>query len=130
MADAHSAYALIRHIQSASPILLAAPALAALALHRISHEMGQGTLAVSLRLLALSLVTRLLSLWISSALGRDPFFLALALASHSAASWIFVQAVFKRWSLTVQAATLAERYRRDPGREIAELSQRVVSRAD
>jgi hypothetical protein len=30
-----------RHIQSASPILLAAPALAALALHRISHEMGQ-----------------------------------------------------------------------------------------
>lgn len=130
MADAHSGYAFIRHIQSASPILLAAPALAALALHRISHEMGQGTLAVSLRLLALSLVMRLVSLWIgSSAMSRKPLFYALALAAHSAASWIFTQAIFQRWSLTVRAASLAERYQRDPAREIAELSRRLVHRA-
>ena len=127
MADAHSSYALIRHIQSASPILLAAPALVALALHRISHEMGQGTLALSLRLFAISLVLRLVSLWISSAMGREPLFLGLAFATHAAASWIFVQAVFKRWSLTVQAESLAERYKRNPAREIAELSQRLHS---
>jgi type III secretory pathway component EscS len=129
MADAHSGYAFIRHIQSLSPILLAAPALAALALHRISHEMGEGTLAHSLRLLAVSLVLRLVSLWIgSSAMGREPFYTALALAINSAASWIFVQAIFQRWCLTVQATSLAERYRRDPEREIAELSRRLVQR--
>ncbi len=129
MADAHSGYAFIRHIQSASPILLAAPALAALALHRISHEMGEGTLALSLRLLAVSLVLRLVSLWIgSSAMSREPYYSALALALNSAASWIFVQAIFQRWCLTVQAANLAERYGRDPEREIAELSRRLVQR--
>jgi len=129
MADAQSGYAFIRYIQSASPILLAAPALAALALHRISHEMGQGTLAVSLRVLAVSLVMRLVSLWIgSSPVSRQPYFYALALAAHSAASWIFVQAIFQRWSLTVQAARLAERYKRDPEGEIAELSRRLLQR--
>lgn len=128
MADSHSAYALIRYVQSASPILLAAPALGALALHRISHEMGQSTLAVSLRLLAVSLITRLISLWISSALGRDPFFSVLALGLHAAAAWIFLQAVLKRWSLTLQAASLAERYQRDPARELAELSERLATR--
>ncbi len=129
MADSHSSYTFIRHIQSASPILLAAPALAALALHRISHEMGQGTLAVSLRLLAVSLVMRLVSLWIgSSAVGRDAYCYAFALALQSAASWIFVQAIFQRWSLTVKATRLAERYERDPQREIAELSRRLVQR--
>jgi hypothetical protein len=129
MADAQSGYAFIRYIQAASPILLAAPALAALALHRISHEMGQGTLAVSLRLLAVSLVLRLVSLWIgSSVMGRRPLLYALALAAHSAASWIFVQAIFQRWSLTVQAARLTERYQYDPEGEIAELSRRFVHR--
>lgn len=130
MADARSGYAFIRYLQSASPVLLAAPALAALALHRISHEMGEGRLADSLRLLAVSLVLRLVSLWIgSSAMSREASFYALALAAHSAASWIFAQAIFQRWSLTVQAARLAEQYRRDPEREIAELSRRVAQRA-
>jgi len=124
MADSRSSYAFIRYVQSASPILLAAPALVALALHRISHEMGEGTLTYSLRLLAVSLVLRLASLWIgSSAVGREPYYSALTLALNSASAWIFVQAIFKRWCLTVQASNLAERYRRDPNHEIAELSR-------
>jgi len=70
---------------------------------------------------------RLVALWIgSSAMGRDAFYYALALALYLAAPWIFVQAIFQRWSLTVKATRLAERYKRDPEGEIAELSRRLI----
>jgi hypothetical protein len=129
MADARSGYAVIRQIQSASPLLLAAPAMVALVLHRISHEMGQSRLALFLRLLALSLLLRLVSLWIgSSSFSQEPFYNGFAFATNSAASWIFAQAIFHRWRLTVQAASLAERYKSDPEGEIAELSRRLVQR--
>ncbi len=125
MSDAQSEYRLMRHLQSASPILLAAPALLALLLHRISQEMGGGSLAVSLRFLVAFLVTRLVGLltglgpWVES----TPAAAVVAQAVNWSAPWIFTLALAYRWRLTVFASEMADRYARDPETEIEQLSQ-------
>jgi FtsH-binding integral membrane protein len=92
MNDARSVYPLIRHLQSSSPLLLAAPALVALVLHRISQEMGSGQLAISLRFLVASLVLRLLALMVavSPALASIKAVAAISSAVFFAAPFMFV----------------------------------------
>lgn len=125
MTDTQSAYSVIRHIQSASPLLLGAPALVAVGLHRISHEMGQGQLAVSLRYLVASLLIRLLSLWLTnSPAARSVVALgAAASALFWASHWIFALGVYQRWRLTAAATALAVRYQTNPNAEVAGLAE-------
>jgi hypothetical protein len=131
MSDAQSAYTLMRHLQSASPILLAAPALLALMLHRISQEMGGGSLAVSLRFLVAFLVTRLVGLL--SGLGpwveNIPAVAVLTQAVNWSAPWIFTLALVYRWRVTAFASEMADRYAVDPESEIAQLSQGLAQAA-
>jgi len=123
LADARSAYPLIRHLQSASPILLAAPALVGIVLHRIRQEMGGGQLATSLRFMLAFLVVRLAVLLVGNLPIRDEFpsLLIATQAASWAAPWLFPIAAVKRWNLTVSADALAERYENNPEREIAVL---------
>jgi len=52
--------------------------------------MGEGTLTYSLRLLAVSLVLRLASLWIgSSAVGREPYYSDVAPVCEYGASAVY-----------------------------------------
>ena len=126
MADARSAYPLIRGLQSLSPILLAVPALLAVALHRIRQEMGGGQLATALRLLVAFLVLRLVALLVgTSGLRSDfPWLAALTQAGGWAAPWLFTLAAVQRWRLTISANELERRYESDPHREIAGLFNR------
>jgi hypothetical protein len=123
--DSHSSYAVIRHLQAASPVLLAVPALIAVVLHRIRQEMGGGQLATSLRLMVAFLVLRLVAL---SFLGSPfhehfPAIGALSQACGWAAPWLFPLAAVQRWKVTVSASALVARYETNPAREIAGLSQ-------
>jgi len=122
MVDSRSAYVFIRRLQAASPGLLAVPAAVSLVLHRISQEVGGGRLALSLRLLALFLLMRMLSLF----LGLFPEWPILTVASRTtfwATPWVFLLAVFYRWQMTVSASELARRYEVDPEGEIRVLKQ-------
>jgi hypothetical protein len=123
LADSRSAYALIRHIQSASPLLLAAPALVGLALHRTSQEMGGGQLATSLRFMVVFLLLRLFALLVSVSPGLAgiPGIAVGAQAAGWAAPWLFPLAAVHRWRLTIAASNLADRYESNPEEEIAEL---------
>ncbi len=128
MSDAQSVYPIIRHLQSASPVLLAAPALVALALHRISREMGGGQLATSLRCLVAFLLMRLLALF----LGSYPGVAAFTVASRTvwwSVGWLFLLAVFYRWRVTVSASELADRYEADPEAELAGVSRALALRS-
>jgi hypothetical protein len=120
MVDSHSDYSLIRRLQSASPGLLAVPAAVSLILHRISQEIGGGQLALSLRLLAIFLLMRMLSLFLS----LYPEWTVLTIASRTTfwvTPWMFLLAVFYRWNLTVSASEMARRYENDPARELTDL---------
>jgi hypothetical protein len=129
MADAQSEYPIIRYLQSASPLLLAGPALVGLALHRISVEMGGGQFAISLRYLVAFLLLRLMVLVVNT----SPQLREVAAASIPASAvnwavpWLFAMALAYRWRLTVSASELADRYERNPDEEIAELSQVLQS---
>jgi hypothetical protein len=126
--DSSSVYPLIRVLQAASPVLLAAPALVGLALHRISVEMGGGQLALSLRYLVVFLVFRLAALLVqfSPAIGTWPLSAEVAQALFAAATWLFVLAVASRWHLTISADQLSTRYETDPAAEIARLAGRPI----
>jgi hypothetical protein len=118
MVDSRSSYSFIRRLQAASPGLLAVPAAVSLILHRISREIGGGQLALSLRLLALFLLMRMLSLFLS----LFPEWAILTVLSRTtfwATPWMFLLAVFYRWRLTVSASELAGRYEMDPARELS-----------
>jgi hypothetical protein len=117
MHDARSAYAWIRSLQAASPVLLAAPALVAVVLHRIRQEMGGGEMSASMRYLAAFLVVRLVSLWLGL-LPDAPAATVLSRTLWWAAPWLFLLAVWRRWQVTVFAAQLAERYEEDPEAEL------------
>jgi hypothetical protein len=118
MHDARSAYAWVRYLQAASPVLLAAPALVAVVLHRIRQEMGGGEMSASMRYLAAFLVVRLVSLWLGLLAGV-PAATVLSRTLWWAAPWLFLLAVWRRWQVTVFAAQLAERYEKDPEAELA-----------
>lgn len=122
MHDAQSAYTVIRRLQAASPILLAAPAALSVVLHRIRQEMGGGRLATSLRYLAAFLVMRLVSLWLGLLPEAGPA-TVLSRTLWWAAPWLFVLAVWHRWQVTVSAAELAARYETDPDAELAGVSR-------
>jgi len=126
MQDAHSAWPLIRYLQSASPVLLAVPALLAVVLHRIRQEMGGGQLAVVFRLLIAFLLLRLVALSASVTAIRIefPVLAALGEASGAAAVWLFPMAALRRWQLTVAASELTRRYESNPGAELEQLADR------
>jgi hypothetical protein len=117
MVDSRSDYSIIRRLQAASPGLLAVPAAVSLVLHRISQEIGGGQLALSLRLLAVFLLMRMLSLFLS----LFPEYPVMTIASRTTfwvTPWVFLLAVYYRWRLTVAAAELAQRYETDPEHEL------------
>jgi hypothetical protein len=123
MADSHSAYAIIRSLQSASPILLAVPALLGVALHRVRQEMGGGHFALALRLMIAFLIARLFSLLVGASELHDYGWLAsLSQGSFWAAQWLFALAALERWKLTLAAREMERRYESDPHAEIASLS--------
>jgi hypothetical protein len=126
--DAHSSYAVIRHFQAASPVLLAVPALVAVVLHRIRQEMGGGQLATSLRLMVAFLVLRLVALSFLGSAFHEHFRAigALSQASGWAAPWLFPLAAVQRWKVTVSASALFQRYDTNPAREIAGLSETLT----
>ena len=128
MADARSPYALIRYLQSLSPVLLAAPALIALLLHRIEQDMRGGQLANSLRLVVAFLVLRLIALLImlSPGLANLPIQFMIAKAAGWGAIWLFTLAAAYRWRMTLSARELTQRYLADPKTEIAGLSQMLA----
>jgi len=117
---------LIRHLQSASPVLLAVPALLAIVLHRIRQEMGGGQMAVVFRLLIAFLLLRLIALSASVTAIRVefPILSALGQASGAAAVWLFPMAALKRWHMTISASELARRYESNPGAELEQLAAR------
>ncbi len=128
MFDRQSVYPIIRHLQVASPMLLAAPALVSLVLHRITQEMGGGPLATSLRCLVAFLVMRLLALF----LGLSPGIPVFTVASRTvwwAAAWLFALAVFHRWQVTLAASELADRYEADPDAELAGVTHALALRS-
>ncbi|HWD98776.1 MAG TPA: hypothetical protein VG345_07055 [Bryobacteraceae bacterium] len=126
MQDARSAWPLIRHLQSASPVLLAVPAVLAVVLHRIRQEMGGGQMAVAFRLLIAFLLLRLVALSASvTGIRTDfPILSAIGQAGGAAAIWLFPMAALKRWQMTVAASELARRYESNPGAELEQLAAR------
>lgn len=126
MQDAHSAWPLIRYLQSASPVLLAVPALLGVVLHRIRQEIGGGQLAVVFRLFIAFLLLRLVALSASVTAIRIelPVLAAIGEASGAAAVWLFPMAALKRWQMTVAASELARRYESNPGAELEQLASR------
>jgi hypothetical protein len=131
MQDAHSAWPFIRHLQSASPVLLAVPALLAVVLHRIRQEMGGGQLAVVFRLFIAFLLLRLVALSASVTTMRIefPVLAAIGQASGAAAVWLFPMAALKRWQMTLSASELARRYESNPGAELEQLAARSTGGA-
>ena len=131
MQDARSAWPLIRHLQSASPVLLAVPALLAVVVHRIRQEMGGGQLAMVFRLFIAFLLLRLVALSASVTAMRVefPVLAAIGQASGAAAVWLFPLATLKRWQMTVSASELARRYESNPGAEIELLAARTTGGA-
>ena len=125
MVDARSSYAFIRDLQSLSPVLLAAPALIALLLHRIEQEMAGGQLATSLRLVVAFLVLRLVAMLIniSPSLAKLPALQMIGGAAGWIAIWLFTLAAAYRWRLTLSARELSRRYQANPRTELAGLSQ-------
>lgn len=127
MLDAQSAYPVIRYLQSASPLLLAAPAVASLALHRISQEIGGGQLALSLRCMVAFLLVRMLSLLV----GLFPAVAAMTVLSRTlwwSAAWLFCLAIYYRWQLTLCASEAASRYESDPEAELAGVTRALALR--
>jgi len=106
MPDSRSKAFLVRSLQFANPLLLAALAVLGVLLRRISLEIGEGQLARSLRYLLLMLMARLLVI----ALGIVPVAHNNTLFSmaRSAMMWsvpaLFLLAVVERWKL-IHAAT-------------------------
>jgi hypothetical protein len=124
---ANSSYALIRPLQSLSPMLLAVPALIALLLHRIEQEMAGGQLATSLRLIVAFLVLRLVALiMISPSIASLPVPRMIAGAAGWVSIWLFTLAAAYRWRLTLSARELTRRYQADPEAELAGLSQMLL----
>jgi hypothetical protein len=125
MVDAHSSYAFIRDLQSLSPVLLAAPALIALLLHRIEQEMAGGQLATSLRLVVAFLVLRLVAMliMISPGLANSATLQMIGGAAGWIAIWLFTLAAAYRWRLTLSVRELTRRYQANPETELAGLSQ-------
>jgi hypothetical protein len=124
MNDSQSVYPFIRGLQSLSPLLLAAPAVAGLALHRLTQEIGGGQLATSLRYLVASLLIRLLALMIGASplLSGFPVVAVLGNAAFWGSHWLFLIGITRRWRMTQSASELAERYGRNPEAQIAQLS--------
>jgi len=128
MQDAHSEWPFIRYLQSASPVLLAVPALLAVVLHRIRQEMGGGQLAVVFRLFIAFLLLRLVALSASVTAMRVelPVLAIIGQASGAAAVWLFPIAALKRWHMTLAASELARRYESNPGAELEQLAARSI----
>lgn len=125
LGDSGSAYRLVRLLQSCSPMLLAAPAIVGLVLHRISQEMGSGHLAFSLRYLVAFLVLRLAALVVGSFpafSGWPPAEVATS-AVYTGAPWLFVLGVAWRWRLTLSAGQAVERLEMQPQAEMVRLSR-------
>jgi hypothetical protein len=130
MVDARSSYAFIRDLQSLSPMLLAAPALIALLLHRIEQEMAGGQLATSLRLVVAFLVLRLVAMliMISPALNLTTPRIIGGAAGWSSI-WLFTLAAAYRWRLTLSVRELTRRYQANPETARAGLSQMLQAEA-
>jgi hypothetical protein len=121
---ADSSYALIRPLQSLSPMLLAVPALIALLLHRIEQEMAGGQLAAFLRLTVAFLVLRLIRLiLISPSMAQRPTAMLIGTATGWFSIWLFTLAAAYRWRFTLSVRELTRRYQADPQAELAGLSQ-------
>jgi hypothetical protein len=122
LADANSVWPLFRHMQSASPFLLAIPAVLTIPLYRICQDMGGGLLAHSLRSLVVFLVVRVAALWISVVpQPAGPVRLA-GLVAAFITPWFFLLAVAERWQFTVSTMDLARRYEADGDFEILTLT--------
>jgi hypothetical protein len=119
--DSGSAYAAIRFLQDADPLLIIASALTGVVLHRISREIQSGEMATALRYFVAFLILRPLLpvLRLLPGVQALPPVEFLLLGLGRAADWLFTLGVFHRWRFTQNAAELTARYERDPEAEIA-----------
>lgn len=110
--DAHSPMLVVRSLQFASPFLLAVAASIAVVLYRISRELGEGLMAVTLRCVAAAFAIRLLALVVTTAPGlyaqrAGPVVQLVLLVS---AHWIYLLGLVYRRRLSLTTADLMEWY--------------------
>jgi hypothetical protein len=132
MNDAGSPLEMVRYMQFASPFLLAVPASLGLVLYRISREMGEGLMSLTLRFLAAFFALRLLVL-----AGR-------ALPDHTSpvgmlvvatvppllvitAHWSCLLGLVYRRRLSHTTTDLIERYQGDQREQLAMLAKKIPS---
>lgn len=105
LTDAGSGIAAMRYLQFLSSLLLAAPAMVALELYRISRQMSGGRWAIALLWMAAFLVLRLVNLCLGTA---APELAAWLGWSTLAATWCFPVAAIARWRMTRAAERMRE----------------------
>jgi hypothetical protein len=131
MGDSQSPLAIVRYLQFTGPILLAIPASMGMALYRVSEEMGEGRMALTLKCLAGSLALRLGALAAAAILGPDGNAAGASAASlvpmglYITAHWIFLLGLVHRWRLSHQTTDLIERYESDQENQLTLLAQQT-----
>ena len=136
MGDSGSPWAIVRYLQISGPILLAIPASMGIVLYRVSEEMGEGRMALTLKCLAGSLALRLSALAAAAFLGPDGNAAGASATSlvpmvfYITAHWIFLLGLVHRWRLSHQTTDLIERYESDQENQLTLLAQRTHKSAN
>lgn len=104
--DAGSPYGFVRLLQSLSPFLLAAVAVPAVLLHRISYQLSGGGLSGVLQLIVCFIYVRLWMLLVNCFFDAHTSLLVRAPieSMHSVPAWLFALAAVQQWRLLVKAS--------------------------
>lgn len=102
---ATSALRLFRHIELANPILFAVSIVIAVVLYRLSRDLGDGDLALSILFLALQLSARFLGFELETLRYRfhEPALAHPSNACYWSSVWLVVWAILLRWRVTQKA---------------------------
>lgn len=131
MGDSGSPLTIVRYLQFAGPILLAIPSSMGILLYRVSKEMGEGRMALTLQCLAGSLALRLSALAAAALLGPDGNAAGASAATlvpmvlYVTAHWVFLLGLVHRWRLSHQTTDLIARYESDQQNQLTLLAQQT-----
>jgi hypothetical protein len=131
MGDSGSPWTIVRYLQFASPILLAIPSSMGILLYRVSREMGEGRMALTLQCLAGSLALRLSALAAAALLGPDGNAAGASPATlvpmvlYVMAHWVFLLGLVHRRRLSHQTTDLIARYESDQHNQLILLAQQT-----
>lgn len=103
---------LFRHIELANPVLFAVSIVIAVVLYRLSRDLGDGDLALSILFLALQLSARFLGFGLETLRYRlhDPSLSHPSNACYWCSMWFVAWAILLRWRLTQKAQTTIRLY--------------------